>query len=284
MTKAETGIKGPEMLTWLAALDQDEDNIRQALRFLLAAGDPLDALRMASDSEPYWFYRARFTEGRAWFEQALAKATAAPPAARATALIRFANLVRSADHLTALRSVEEALAVARTLGDPSLMACALLELAQVNWGLMRADEARMAWEECVGQARLAGDATLEATALSGLSDVLVAGGDVVAAIGNQVRVVTALTNAGDTWETACAIALLGHWRTLAEEFDSGLELLEDALARFRAISSPWGRAGLCAPSPSLPSSAGISTWPRPPTGRPSTFSVAGAWTRSRHGR
>ena len=245
--RAETGIKGAEMLRWLATLDRDEDNIREALRFLLSQGDPVAGLRLASDMEAYWFYRGRFSEGRAWFEEALTKAGDAPPAERATALIRFANLVRSGDHPTALRSVNEGLSLARATGDPSLTARALLELAQVSSGLMRVEEARRHFEECIAQSRQAGDTGLEAIALSGLGDMLVATGDIEAAIATQVQVVSAVQEAGDPWETACAIALLGHWRTLAEDFDSGLQLLGEALARFRAMSSPWGEGwALCA--------------------------------------
>jgi non-specific serine/threonine protein kinase len=246
-SRAEAGIGGAEIVSWLDAVDRDEDNLRGALRFLLGGGVAVAGLRMVADMEPYWFCRARFGEGRSWFEEALAEAADAAPADRARALIRFGNLVRSADHATALTAVEEAVALARSHGDPLLAASALLELAAVCLGLNRSAEARRHYEACIAQARLAGDAGMEAVAVSGLTTLLVDSGDVGAAIATQVEVVAAVQKAGDAWETACAIGLLGHWRTLAGDFDEGLELLHDALARFRAMSSPWGEGwSLCA--------------------------------------
>lgn len=231
----------------LSALDRDEANLRQALRFLLDGEDPLAALRLATDLEPFWFQRGRISEGRAGLEEALAAATDAPPADRAKALAAFAGLVRAADHQAALRSAEEAVALARTVGDGRLTATALRELAAVNWGLLRVDEARRQFEECAALAHDAGEPALEASALSGLTDMLVGGGDLQGGIATQLRVVDTVQAAGDEWETANAIALLGHWRTLAEEHEAGIELLENALARFRARSSPWGEGWvLCA--------------------------------------
>jgi predicted ATPase len=230
-----------------SALDPEEANLRQALRFLLDGGDAVAALGLAADLAPFWFQRGRISEGRAWFEEALAKTPHAPPAERARALTRFSGFVRVADHQTALRAGEEGLAIARRVGDAALTANALRELAWVNWGLLRVDEARRQFEECVTLAHQAGEAALEGLALSGLADMLVASGDVRAGIDTQLRVLATVQAAGDEWETANAIALLGHWRTLAEEHDEGIALLEDALARFRAMSSPWGQGWvLCA--------------------------------------
>lgn len=264
--RGATGIRSAEQVMWLETLDRDQGNIRDALNFLLSGGGVVDGMRLVTHMQPYWFCRGRFAEGRSWFERALEQGAEAPPEVRAAALTRFANLIRSSDHPTALGSAEEAVVIGRALGNQGLTASALQEVAVVEWGLLRTGAARRHYEECIALAHEAGDEGLEALALSGLTDILVASGELEAGIAVQVEVVAATRKVGDPWEIANDISLLGHWRTLADDFEGGLELLYDARARFREMSSPWGEGWtLCA----------IRPWPK----AISTMRRARTWRR-----
>ena len=106
-------------MAWLGRLDREEDNLRAALRWLAANGEPDAALRLAAALQVWWLTHGSRVEGLAWLERLLA-ATAAPPAtpARLGALDAaglLAWLMGQADQAWAYP--EEALRLARALGD-----------------------------------------------------------------------------------------------------------------------------------------------------------------------
>ena len=224
----------------LDLIEADENNIREALRFLLAAGTAGDGLRLATRLGPYWFHRARFSEGRSWFETALTAATDGPEADRVAALVEYAELVLPSDAQTALGAAEEAVEAGRRLADPALLASTLRTVAHTEMGVGRWERATAHYEECVGAAHEAGDAALEAVALSGMADAMVSRGDIRGAISIQEGALSAMRHTGDAWETTNATALLGLWRNYAGDFEQGTALLRDALARFEAVGSAWG--------------------------------------------
>jgi predicted ATPase/DNA-binding SARP family transcriptional activator/DNA-binding CsgD family transcriptional regulator/Flp pilus assembly protein TadD len=90
--KADPKLEGPDQPRWLDRLDEEHDNIRAALSWLLQRADGAGmALRMCAALGEYWYLRGHIGEGRRWLEGAIA--TPAPPsAARARALQRVARL------------------------------------------------------------------------------------------------------------------------------------------------------------------------------------------------
>jgi predicted ATPase/class 3 adenylate cyclase/DNA-binding CsgD family transcriptional regulator len=113
----------------LDRIGADFDNLRAAFQWSLETSDTETALRLASSLQPLWLDRNRIVEGRSWLDTALYDAVAGPvaPAVRAQALADAAVL----DAWTLLTSgkaaaqVEEAVALARQLDDPKLLARAL---------------------------------------------------------------------------------------------------------------------------------------------------------------
>jgi predicted ATPase/class 3 adenylate cyclase/DNA-binding CsgD family transcriptional regulator len=107
----------------------DFDNLRAAFRWSLETSEPETALRLASSLQPLWLDRNRLLEGRSWLDAGLYDdaAGSVAPAMRAQALADAAVL----DAWTALRwgkgpaEAEEAVALARQLDDPKLLARAL---------------------------------------------------------------------------------------------------------------------------------------------------------------
>src|SRR5215469_16699711 len=139
-------------------LEADIDNLRAAFGWSLELSDVETALRLTSSLQLLWLGRCRMLEGLAWFDAVLVAqpATAEPIAAevRARAL---ANAAVLADWTGTprLTQAEEAVALARELGDPALLGRALLG-AGYSAGIL-AEAGRPYFAEAIALAREAGD-------------------------------------------------------------------------------------------------------------------------------
>lgn len=72
-------LEGLGQSRWLKAMEQEYDNIREALRWSLQDGDPEIALRLAGMLCVFWNARGYVSEGRQWLALALARNTSAVP-------------------------------------------------------------------------------------------------------------------------------------------------------------------------------------------------------------
>jgi predicted ATPase/class 3 adenylate cyclase/DNA-binding CsgD family transcriptional regulator len=113
----------PDYLGHLERIDADIDNLRAAFAWSLEAGDVESALRVASSMFPVWQDGGRNGEGLAWLEAALAQHSShrVEPATRIRAL--EAKVMLTAWTLSSDNAEEahRALALARELGDPTLV-------------------------------------------------------------------------------------------------------------------------------------------------------------------
>jgi non-specific serine/threonine protein kinase len=133
----------PEFDRVAARLDAELDNVRAALAWLDAAGDPAAGLRLVAAMFLYWMVRGAYREGRRHLEQALARADRAPTSARAMALTGAGWLARShGDREAAALLLIEGLAVAQAAGDQVVEAVALAFLGFAD--LERGDYERAA--------------------------------------------------------------------------------------------------------------------------------------------
>jgi len=139
-------------------LEADMDNLRAAFGWSLELSDAETALRLASSLQRLWLGRCRMLEGQAWFDAALAAqpATAEPIAAE----VRIRALTDSAvladwNGVPRLTQAEEAVTLARELGDPALLGRALLGVGY-SAGIL-AEAGRPYFTEASALARQAGD-------------------------------------------------------------------------------------------------------------------------------
>jgi tetratricopeptide (TPR) repeat protein len=105
----------------LSSLDPERGNLRAALETLLAA-DPPAALRLSARVWPFWLRRIELAEARRWLGDALERAPE-PTAVRVRALLGQAAVeyrAGSADERLGLDHADEALALARELGESEL--------------------------------------------------------------------------------------------------------------------------------------------------------------------
>jgi predicted ATPase len=110
-------------------LDQAEteiDNLRAAFAWSRENFDAELALALASSLQPLWLTRGRIREGRAWFDTVLTEENTrhldVAAAVRARALADKAVLDNWVDAAASMDQAEHALAIARELDDPALLA------------------------------------------------------------------------------------------------------------------------------------------------------------------
>jgi DNA-binding CsgD family transcriptional regulator len=143
-------------------LEQTEteiDNLRAAYAWSRDNSDVEPALALASSLQPLWLGRGRIREGLAWFDAALADLDAqhleVAAAVRARALADNALLATWARATDNVDQAQQALALAREVDDPALLARALTAC-----GLTAAFNAELAgpyFAEAIGLARELGD-------------------------------------------------------------------------------------------------------------------------------
>src|SRR6516225_4682840 len=139
-------------------LEQTEteiDNLRAAYAWSRDNSDVEPALALASSLQPLWLGRGRIREGLAWFDAALADLDAqhaeVAAAVRARALADNALLATWARATDNVDQAQQALALAREVDDPALLARALTAC-----GLTAAFNAKLAgpyFAEAIGLAR-----------------------------------------------------------------------------------------------------------------------------------
>ena len=105
------------------------DNLRAAFAWSRENSDIELALTLASSLQPLWQARGRLREGLAWFDAALTDDDAQHPevaaAVRARALADRAVLAILMGAADSLDQAQQALAIAREVDDPALLARAL---------------------------------------------------------------------------------------------------------------------------------------------------------------
>jgi DNA-binding CsgD family transcriptional regulator len=136
-------------------LEIEMDNLRSALGWNLEESDTEHALSLASSLQPLWLTRGRVLEGRAWFETVVAEGDLntleVPAAVRARALADTAVLNVWVGGT--VDRAERAVAIARELGDPALLARALISCGFVAGSRYNGEAAQTYCSEAIVLAR-----------------------------------------------------------------------------------------------------------------------------------
>ncbi|MGH2584298.1 MAG: ATP-binding protein, partial [Dehalococcoidia bacterium] len=250
--RAAAEILRPDGHGWLAVLEAERDNLRQALAWSLSAGPPEHALRLATALLRYWGVRGHLTEGRRWFDAALAAAPSAPVELRAPALRSAGHLARlNGDYAQASRLMRESLALFRALGDTASVAGALNNLGMLATDMGDYERAERYLEESLRTVRRGDDRRMLAAVLGNLANVALARGDypraaafaaesgrIFAEIGLHQGVGTELINLGHVERHQ------GKERRAAELYHAGIIRLLDYGDRQYPIAGARGIAAL----------------------------------------
>jgi predicted ATPase/class 3 adenylate cyclase/DNA-binding CsgD family transcriptional regulator len=121
---------GAGHLQHLVQAELEMDNLRGAFGWSLETDDVGRALELASSLQPLWLSRGRIQEGLAWLKTGLAaegvSGTTVSAAPRVRALADSATLFAWTGFIGPSIEAEQALAVAREIGDPTLLIRALM--------------------------------------------------------------------------------------------------------------------------------------------------------------
>jgi hypothetical protein len=136
------------------------DNLRAAFGWSRENSDIEPALALACSLQLLWQARGRIREGLAWFDAALADLDAqhpgVAPAVRARALADRAMLAIWVGDADSLSQAQQALAIAREVDDPALLARALTACGLVA-AVVSAEVAEPYFAEAIGLARALDD-------------------------------------------------------------------------------------------------------------------------------
>ena len=165
-------VRGTDAAVWLEALEREHANLRAALAWLAEgrAGTPL--IRLAVALSPFWQDHAHFAEGRHWLEVALALGMDAPARDRLRALCGAGTMARHhADFVHGVARHEQALELARELGDREEEATILHNLGTQATDLGDFAQARARFEDAIAIAREADTPRPMIRALHGLAQI-----------------------------------------------------------------------------------------------------------------
>jgi predicted ATPase/transcriptional regulator with XRE-family HTH domain len=165
--EAAIHLEGANVGVWLGRLEEDEDNLRTALTWLLVRRDADQSLRLATALAPFWSLQGKFGEGRTRIAAVLSLSETADLALRRATLMETAAAFaqRQGDLPAARRLLEDSLAFWRTVGDRRGLARVLSALGDVVFNLGESTTARTVFDESIALWRHLGEQRLLARTL-----------------------------------------------------------------------------------------------------------------------
>ncbi|HKX76803.1 MAG TPA: tetratricopeptide repeat protein, partial [Acidimicrobiia bacterium] len=233
-------LRGPEEDRWLDRLETEHDNLRQALRWAIDAGQVDLGQSLAGLLYRFWMLTNHVLEGRAWLEQVLALGTGSP-SARGRALLGAGTLsMVHFDMATARRDLEEALTAIRQAGDDVLLSAALNNLAIILIETGETEASIKVLEEELELGLTRGDHETAAFTYQNLADLALSDGDLARAHGLLADSLTHARGFGSRILLSNALARAGL-ALLAVDDLAGAEAHLEELAALGRIPSAPGR-------------------------------------------
>jgi predicted ATPase/DNA-binding CsgD family transcriptional regulator len=236
--RAERFIWSEHQTAWLERLERAHDNVRVALNWCFSGRDEETGVLLAASMHRFWFARGYIREGRRWSQVAASKQQVSAKG-QALALRNLAFfLTYQGEAEQAVKLAEQAVALARSVGEPSLMAWILLGLAQATDAVGDFERSERLYGEMLEMARQAGDETMTTRALGQIGNTLRIRGDNARAREVLEEALSLARPTHDKWLTGFVTNALG--RTLAREDPvQALMLLEESLGLAHDIGYRW---------------------------------------------
>lgn len=229
------------------ALTLELPNARAALEWAEEKNEAELGLRLAGFTR-LWHVRGQMSETERWMERMLALDQRARERGEQTAPLtqRIAILYgfgrTQVRHGRAEHSAEvyanEALHLARSIGDQDGMCNAYATLGMIAQANGKLDEAERAYIESDALARQLKHSGLLSRAASHLSDVASMRGDLEHATALLEEALANARVSGMTWDIPIMTAMLGHLARQQQRYDLAKARYREALVRFRTFSSP----------------------------------------------
>jgi predicted ATPase/class 3 adenylate cyclase len=226
------GGTGPEQGARGAHLDRESDNIRAALIWASDGGDVATGLRTAGALSWYWQHRGHFADGRGWLDRLLSSPDATiEPGVRIRPLLAMGDLsFMQGARDDAERAWQEAVDLAREIGDRTLLAWSLLDLADIPTWAEDYDRAEAMLQESLAAADEGGDRILASEVRAVLGRLAYFRGDFAAAAERYRQAVAAQRELGADRLLAINIGRVGDVEVEMGEFESAESHYRESLA------------------------------------------------------
>jgi non-specific serine/threonine protein kinase len=220
-----------DMRPWLDRFEEEHDNVRAVLDWLVERGDGDTALRICGGLFWFWYIRGYLSEGRWRIETALAQAPDAPAVDRARAQITSAMIAHwQGDDRQARSWAEGAVELARDASDQWAVVFALGILGAVSKDAVRFEEGARYLEQALENAEANAFPATIALVFDHLGVAAWAQGQTRRAIDYWERGLAVHRREGDMWGAALAMSYLGTVACERGDLATALELQRESLA------------------------------------------------------
>jgi predicted ATPase/class 3 adenylate cyclase len=229
--EAEGHLTREDRVLWLTRLEGEHDNIRAALDWAERAQDAENGLRTAAAMWRFWLQRGHLSEGRGRLERLLSLPGAeARGPVRARALGALGGITYWQNDYPPMRAAyEEAVDIAREVGDPKLLASALLDLSSISHLEQDADGAEAILREALATAEEAGDRALTAELWSNIAFLEVLRDNPAGAIELRRRAIEILREEGAVWQAGQYLGGLAMITRMAGDIETARGHLREAI-------------------------------------------------------
>jgi predicted ATPase/DNA-binding SARP family transcriptional activator len=247
-TRAEPQLVGTEQVAWLERLDTELGNLRSALDWALAQPDDLGtlAVRGAAGIWQFWLRRGLWSEGVMWLERALA-GPGIEPRLRIRILLALAHLREAqSEYALAEALFNEALPLARQIGDQASVGRALNGLGEIAEDQGDFEQATSLHRRALAIYREHELRRESAGSLNKLATVAYYQGDHAGAARLWGESLAIFRELGDEWAIGVVLGNLGAAAMATGDFDRAAELHEENVSVGRRLKDAGaiGR-GLC---------------------------------------
>jgi predicted ATPase/DNA-binding SARP family transcriptional activator len=226
----------PEQAAWLARMDAERDNFREALAWSLDTREASLGLRLAAALWEFWWVRGHLAEGRGWLHEALTRGRSAAPELRARALHAAGSLAtRQGDYEAAAGLFEESLAIWEELNDAAGTARSLLSLGTVAAEQGDQERAIELSERAAELYDESGDQRGHALAISNLGGIALERGEYAKAASLSEQAYGLFETLEDSEGMAFALVNQGFAALSQKQHDRAIELLRQALRRLAEL-------------------------------------------------
>jgi predicted ATPase/DNA-binding SARP family transcriptional activator/DNA-binding CsgD family transcriptional regulator len=241
--EAEPELAGPQQSAWVERLDEEHDNLREALSWALERGQADLGLRFGGALWRFWYQRGYLSEGIGWVERVLTGGESAP--ARVKALEGMGWMSQFQGEIGRAESTyKEMLEISRELGDKGNVATALNSLGTVAAQQGDSERARALLQENMEVLRELEEEGSSATTLKRFHVLNLLGYLAIYEEDDYARG-TALweeslelaREIGDPNHVGIMLSNLGHPALLQGDYEQARALSEEALAFARELGS-----------------------------------------------
>jgi predicted ATPase/class 3 adenylate cyclase/tetratricopeptide (TPR) repeat protein len=238
-------LHGSEQARWLGVLEEEHDNLRQALTW---CGEEVEGgekgLRLGAALQMFWRTRGHVSEGRERLRAVLSHAGGQEPArARAEALSGAGGLAEMQGDYASARSLhQESLGIARELEDKSGIANSLSNLGNAAFYQGDYASARSLYEESLGIRRELGDKRGVAASLANLGNAALHQGDYASARSLHEESLGINRELGDKRGIAHSLGSLGGVVLQQGDYASARSLYQESLGIHRELGQKRGIA------------------------------------------